>query len=68
MRRDDLARAVRAARSAVRERGRAALHAVTSPAARDRLQRGWAVLRRRPDAALVAGVVAGVVVMILHWW
>jgi hypothetical protein len=67
MRREDFLRAVDAARSAVRERGRAILHAVTSPGARDRAQRGWAALRRRPDAVLVAGVVIGVVVMILHW-
>lgn len=67
MRRDDLLRALRAAGCRARERGRATLRAVTGPAARDRARRGWAAVRRRPDAVLVAGVVVGVLVMILHW-
>jgi hypothetical protein len=34
---------------------------------RARLAAGWAVVRRRPDAVIAAGLVAGVVLMILHW-
>jgi hypothetical protein len=67
MRRDDARAALHTAGRAVRERARATLHAVTGPAARDRARRAWAALRRRPDVILVAGVVVGVLVMILHW-
>lgn len=67
MRRDDILAALRAAGRSVRERGRATLHAVTGPAAHDRARRAWATLRRRPDVILVAGLVVGVLVMILHW-
>jgi hypothetical protein len=67
MRRDDLLAALRAAGRAVRDRARATLRAVTGPAAHDRARRAWATLRRRPDVILLAGVVVGVLVMILHW-
>jgi hypothetical protein len=67
MRRDQALAALGTAGRAVRERARAALRAVTGPAAHDRARRAWAALRRRPDVILVAGLVVGVVVMILHW-
>jgi len=60
--------AVRAlAGPAAGERARAALRRLTGPGARERLRLGWAAIRRRPDAVLVAVLVAGVLVMILHW-
>ncbi len=45
----------------------AALRALAGPAARERARAAWAAIRRRPDALLAAGVVLGVVVMLLHW-
>lgn len=67
MRRDEIVAALRAAGRAARERAKATLHFATGPVARDRARRAWATLRRRPDVILVAGLVLGVLVMILHW-
>lgn len=70
MRPENAAAGLRAlARSGARV-GRAAaevLRSVTGEAARERGRRALAVVRRRPDVVLVAVLVAGVLVMILHW-
>ncbi len=46
----------------------ASLRRALDPAAtRRRLGLAWAAARRRSDAVLLGAVVAGVVMMILHW-
>jgi hypothetical protein len=67
MRRDEILLALRAHGRTLRERARAALHALGGPVAHDRARRAWATVRRRRDVILAAGVVVGVLVMILHW-
>ena len=48
--------------------GSANLRRALDPAAtRRRLGLAWAAARRRSDAVLLGAVVAGVVMMILHW-
>jgi hypothetical protein len=44
-----------------------AVRSLRSEAARERGRRAWATVRRRPDVVLAAVLVAGVVVMVLHW-
>lgn len=39
----------------------------SGPVVREGLRLGWTVVRRRPDVVLAAGLVVGVLVMILHW-
>ena len=67
MRRDEILLALRTRGLGVRERARAALHALGGPEAHDRARRAWDTVRRRRDVILAAGLVVGVLVMILHW-
>lgn len=67
MRRDDILPALATRGRALGERAHAALCALGRPETRDRARRAWAALRRRRDVILVAGLVVGVLVMILHW-
>ncbi len=76
MRREELLARLRAlAGPAARERvshafirpAARARRALAGPEARERVRLAWAALRRRPDTIIVAGVVLGVVVMLLHW-
>lgn len=63
--RDRLLATLGAARSALLRASRAG--AARAPAAGDAARRGLVALRRRPDLLLVAGLLAGVLAMIIHW-
>lgn len=45
----------------------AAVRRLAGPGRRELARAAWAAVRRRPDAVIAAGVVLGVLVMLLHW-